>query len=208
MNSKDHFPFAVRPLPYPAKSLAPFLNARTVKIHHDGHYAMHIEKLNRILESFPKYHSLPLDALIMKQAFLPHEIRNEVKLHAGGALNHMLFFECLAPASKSSISGSFKKLLSDSFASFENFKDLMKKAALSLKGGGSAYLASDRDGRFHILALNDFETPIEHCLNPILPIDMWEHSYYLQYQYHRREYINNIFNIINWQRAEMNYFSA
>ena len=208
MNSKDHFPFAVRPLPYPAKSLSPFLNARAVKIHHDGHYAMHIERLNRMLEGFPEYHSLPLDALILKQAFMPREIRNGVRTHAGGALNHILFFECLAPASKSKMSGNFKKIITDSFGSFEKFKELMKKAALSINGAGNAYLASDGDGRLHIMALEKSETPVEHRLKPLFPIDMWEHSYYLQYQYHRREYLDSIFNIINWQRVEMNYFSS
>ena len=114
MYSNDHFPFAVRPLPYPAKSLMPYLNARTLKIHHDWHYAIHVEKLNKILECFPRYRNLPLDALILKQAFLPEEIRSGVKLHASGALAHMLFFECLTSPSKSRMSDEFKKVLEQS----------------------------------------------------------------------------------------------
>ena len=61
--------------------------------------------------------------------------------------------------------------------------------------------------QMQIMTVKDLDTPVEHRLTPLLPIDMWEHSYYLQYQYHKREYIDNIFNIINWQRVEMNYFS-
>lgn len=208
MLSADHFPFAVRPLPYPAKSLSPYLNARTLKIHHDGHYALHIEKLNKILESFPIYQQLPLEALILKQAFLPQEIRNEIKLHAGGAFNHMLFFECLAPNQKSKISNEFRKIISDSFGSLENFMVLMKEAALSMKGAGYVYLACDGKGRLRIMTLDNTETPIEHRLKPLLPVDMWEHSYYLQYQYHKKEYLDGIFNIINWQRVERNYYAS
>ena len=62
-------------------------------------------------------------------------------------------------------------------------------------------------GKLHILTLKDFETPMEERLNPLLPIDMWEHAYYLQYQYHKKEYLDSFFHVINWQRVEMNYIS-
>ena len=208
MYSSDHFPFAARPLPYPAKSLMPCLNARTVKIHHDWHYALHVEKLNKILEAFPKYQNLPLEALILKQAFLPEEIRADIKLHASGALSHILFFECLAPSSKSRMSDEFRTVIEENFGSTEKFFSIMKKAALSVKGSGFAYLASDSRKRLCILALRDLDNPVEHRLTPLLAIDMWEHAYYLQYQYHRAEYLNALFGIINWQRVERNYLSA
>ena len=208
MYSNDHFPFAVRPLPYPAKSLMPYLNARTLKIHHDWHYAIHVEKLNKILECFPRYRNLPLDALILKQAFLPEEIRSGVKLHASGALAHMLFFECLTSPSKSRMSDEFKKVLEDNFGSVDRFITLMKKAALSVRGSGIAYLAADSHRRLHIMALRDLELPLEHRLTPLMAVDMWEHAYYLQYQYHRQEFLDSLFSIINWQRVEMNYLSS
>lgn len=208
MTCYEHFPFAVRPLPYPAKALMPYLNARTLKIHHDGHYAAYIQRLNKILECFPEYRQLPLEALLLKQAFLPKEIRTEIKINAGGAFNHMLYFECLTPPSKPIISDNFKKIICDNFSSVENLINTLKSAALSIKGSGFAYLTSDMSGRMHVLALKDFETPIELRLNPILPIDMWEHAYYLQYQYHKKDYVDNIMNLINWQRVEVNYFSA
>ncbi|MBE6844718.1 MAG: superoxide dismutase [Ruminococcus sp.] len=204
----EHYPFSVRPLPYPAKSLSPYLTARTLKIHHDGHYAAYIQNLNKILECFPQYHHLPLEALLLKQAFLPSEIRSEIKTNAGGAFNHMLYFECIAPPSRSKLSDSFRKIICDNFSSVENLLITLKNAALSIKGSGFAYLASDMSGKMHILALKDFETPIEQRLNPLLPIDMWEHAYYLQYQYHKKDYLNSFMRVINWQRVEMNYFSA
>ncbi len=207
MNNSEHFPFAVRPLPYPAKGLSPYLSARTLKIHHDGHYAMYIQKLNKILECFPQYQKLPLEALILKQAFLPDEIRNEIRINAGGALNHMLYFECLTPAPKSRLSDEFKKIICDNFSSVDNLAELLKKAALSILGSGFAYLASDMSGKMHVLALKNTETPIEERLTPLLPIDMWEHAYYLQYQYNKKDYLDCIMNVINWQRVEMNYFS-
>ncbi len=208
MTCYEHYPFSVRPLPYPAKALSPYLNARTLKIHHFGHYTAYIEKLNSILECFPQYQQLPLEALLLKQAFLPKEIRTEIKINAGGAFNHMLYFECMTPAAKSVISENFRKIICENFQSVRNMTDTLKNAALSIKGSGFAYLASDMSGRLHVLALKDFETPIEQRLTPLLPIDMWEHAYYLQYQYHKKDYLDNFMHVINWQRVEMNYFSA
>lgn len=207
MTCYEHYPFSVRPLPYPAKALMPFLTPRTLKIHHDGHYAAYIKNLNEILKSFPAYQQLPLEALLLKQAFLPKEIRSGIKINAGGAFNHMLYFECLTPACKSKISNEFKKIICDNFSSVDKMIASLKSAALSIKGSGFAYLASDMSGKLHILTLKDFETPIEERLNPLLPIDMWEHAYYLQFQYHKKEYLDNLFHVINWQRVEMNYFS-
>lgn len=208
MTCYEHYPFSVRPLPFPAKALSPYLNARTLKIHYDGHYTAYIQKLNKILESFPQYHQLPLEALLLKQAFLPKEIRSDIKINAGGAFNHMLYFECLTPPSRSVISENFIKIICDSFSDTENLISTLKKAALSIKGSGFAYLASDMNGKIHVLALKDFETPFEQRLNPLLPIDMWEHAYYLQYQYHKKEYLESFMRLINWRRVEMNYFSA
>ncbi len=208
MTCYEHFPFSVRPLPYPAKALMPYLSPRTLKIHHDGHYAAYIKALNKTLECYPQYQNLPLEALLLKLAFLPKEIREDIRNNVGGALNHMLYFECLTAPSKSKLSDEFKKIICDNFSSVDNMINAMKNAALSIKGSGFAYLTSDMTGKMHILALKNFETPIEQRLNPLLPIDMWEHAYYLQYQYHKKDYLDSIFHVINWQRVERNYFSV
>jgi len=208
MTNYEHYPFSVRPLPYPAKALMPYLSARALKIHHDGHYAAYIQKLNKILECYPEYQQLPLEALILKQAFISKEIRTDIKINAGGAFNHMLYFECLKHPGRPEISDNFKKIICDSFSGIDNLINTLKNAALAIKGSGFAYLASDMSGKLHVLALKDFETPIELRLNPLLPIDVWEHAYYLQYQYHKQSYIENIMHLINWKRVEMNYFSA
>ena len=83
----------------------------------------------------------------------------------------------------------------------------LKEAAKAVFGSGYAYLASDMSGKMHIIMLKNQETPIEQRLNPLLPIDMWEHAYYLQFQYHRDRYINNFCKVINWKEVEKNYYS-
>ena len=207
MNAPEHFPFSVRPLPYPANSLSPWLDARTLKIHHDGHYTAYVKKLNDILKNYPQYQNLPLEALILKQAFLPSEIRTDIKINAGGAFNHQLYFSSIIHPSKGKITCSFEKIVCANFGSMQNLINNLKEAAKAVFGSGYAYLASDMSGKMHIIMLKNQETPIEQRLNPLLPIDMWEHAYYLQFQYHRDRYINNFCKVINWKEVEKNYYS-
>ena len=207
MNAPEHLPFSVRPLPYPANSLSPWLDARTLKIHHDGHYTAYVKKLNDILKNYPQYQNLPLEALILKQAFLPPEIRTDIKINAGGAFNHQLYFSSIIHPSKGKITCSFEKIVCDNFGSMQNLINNLKEAAKAVFGSGYAYLASDMSGKMHIIMLKNQETPIEQRLNPLLPIDMWEHAYYLQFQYHRDRYINNFCKVINWKEVEKNYYS-
>lgn len=207
MNGPEHYPFSVRPLPYPSGALAPMLDGRTVRIHHDGHYASYVQKLNEILKSYPQYQKLPLEALILKQAFLPEKIRTDVKRNAGGAFNHKLYFESLAPAGRSTPSPSFEKIICECFGTVNNLLVNLKEAGMSVFGSGYAYLTSDMCGKLHILTMKNQDTPIEQRLNPLFPLDVWEHAYYLQYQNRRDRYLNAILKLINWKVIEQNYHS-
>lgn len=207
MTSAEHYPFSPKPLPYPVNALRPWLSTSTVKIHHDSHYAGYIKKLNDTIKDYPKLHCLPIEALLVKQAFLPDEIRNDVRRYAGGAFNHQLYFECLIPANRSKISGGFEQIVCDNFGSLQSMISGLKEAAMSVFGSGYAYLTSDMSGKMHIIVLKNQETPIEQRLNPLFPIDVWEHAYYLQYQNHRERYLNSLMKIINWKAVEKNYYS-
>ncbi len=206
MNGTEHYPFSAKPLPYPANALSPWINANTVKIHHDSHYVGYINKLNDTLKDYPQLHHLPIEALLIKQAFLPTEIRTDVCRYAGGAFNHELYFDSLTPANRSKISPEFEKIVCDNFGSLKTLINSMKEAAMSVFGSGYGYLTSDMSGKMHIIMLHNQETPIEERLTPLFPIDVWEHAYYLQYQNHRERYLNNIMKLINWKFIEKNYY--
>lgn len=207
MKEAEHYPFSPMPLPYPANALCPWLNTSTVKIHHDSHYAGYVRKLNETLKNYPQLHHLPLEALLIKQAFLPEDVRMDICRYAGGAFNHRLYFKCLVPEKFSRVSPEFERIICDNFGSFSSLINNLKAAALSVFGSGYAYLTSDMSGKMKIIVLHNQETPIEQRLNPLLPIDVWEHAYYLQYQNHRERYLNSIMKIINWKAVEHNYFS-
>ena len=100
--------------------------------------------------------------------------------------------------------GKLRKAIYESFENYPRFKELFKQAALSVFGSGYAWLVSD-NGKLHIITTPNQNTPIESGLTPILTIDVWEHAYYLKHQNRRAEYIDNWFEIINWEKAEQNY---
>lgn len=207
MNETEHYPFNPQPLPYPANALSPWLNCNTIKLHHDSHYAGYIKKLNDILKNYPKLQYLPIEALLIKQAFLPDSVRTEIRRYAGGAFNHRLYFESLTPANRSKISPEFERIICENFGSLKAMISNLKEAAMSVFGSGYAYLTSDMSGKMHIIVLRNQETPIEQRLNPIFPVDVWEHAYYLQYQNHRERYLNSLMKVINWKTLEKNYYS-
>ncbi len=207
MTESEHYPFKVKPLNIPENALSPWIHQNQIKIHHDSHYAGYVKKLNQVLENYPSLHHLPLEALIIKQAFLPEEIRSDIKKYGGGAFNHRLFFDCLIPANYSKISPRFECIIKESFGSVKAMLKSLKDAAMSVFGSGYAYLVSDMSGKLHIILLKNQETPIEQRLNPLLPVDVWEHAYYLQYQNHRERYLNSLMKVINWKKVEKNYYS-
>lgn len=207
MSEIEHYPFAPKPLPYPVNALSPWLHKNTVKLHHDSHYAGYIKKLNDTLKNYPKLHHLPIEALLIKQAFLPDTIRSDIRRYAGGAFNHQLYFECLTPCCNSKISTGFEQILCSNFGSINAMLNNLKEAAMSVFGSGYACLTSDMSGKMQIIVLHNQETPIEQRLNPLFPVDVWEHAYYLQYQNHRERYLNSLMKIINWKAIEKNYYS-
>lgn len=207
MHRPEHYPFSPHPLPYPVNSLSPWINANTMKLHHDSHYTGYINKLNSVLKDYPQLHHLPIEALLLKQAFLPEKVRSDIRKYAGGAFNHQMYFESMTPAGNTRISAEFDKAVSTSFGSVSKMLSRLKEMAMSVFGSGYAWLVSDNDGKLLIITLPNQDTPIEQRLNPVLPVDVWEHAYYLQYKNHREHYINSFCRLINWRQVEKNYFT-
>ena len=111
----------------------------------------------------------------------------------------------MTPASSKAPVGRLAEAINRDFGSFENFKETFKKAALGRFGSGWAWLVSDENGNLKIVSTANQDVPMNLRVNPILEIDVWEHAYYLKYQNRRAEYIDNWFNVIDWNKAEELY---
>lgn len=187
------YPFSLAELPYAYDALEPYIDEETMRCHHDRHFKTYVDKLNKALEPYPEYHSWTLEELLLRLAELPEKLKDAVRDNGGGVYNHDMYFDLLAPAGQ-----SVSTAAAEAFGGVENFKKEMKEVALSRFGSGYAWLAKDADGCLQILSLANQDNPLSQGLTPVLPLDVWEHAYYLKYKNLRADYIDQWFHVVNW----------
>ncbi len=201
----DHYKFENTPLPYAYDALEPYLDARTMELHHDKHLQAYTDHLNLTLSDQPRLQRLSLEQLIRIAPALPERPRIPIQRNAGGVYNHRFFFSGMQSPRPASPSGALLSALNKAYGSPEAFQAAFKAAALAVFGSGYAWLAADRCGRLKIVQTANQDTPLTAHLCPILNLDVWEHAYYLKYQNRRSDYIDAWFSLINWDRAEENF---
>lgn len=197
-------------LNYSYDALEPYIDARTMEIHYCKHHSGYVDNLNKALEKFPEWQELSLEELLKRLNSVPEEIRTAVRNNGGGHLNHSLFWEIMRPKSqgKEKPDGELKKAIEKAFGSLADFKELFSKTAISRFGSGWGWLSLKKKGGLMIHSTPNQDSPILEGLVPLLGIDVWEHAYYLKYQNRRAEYIENWWNIVNWEKVEENYKKA
>lgn len=203
-SSKDTYKFETKPLPYAYDALEPYISKETMTLHHDKHYQAYVDKLNAAIEKYPKYQKCTLYDLLTNLESLPEEISIIVKNNAGGAYNHELFFNNLSKE-KSEPSSELKAAIESDFGSYDNFKTEFKDKSSNLFGSGWIWLVADCNNKLSIITTPNQDNPISCDLKPIIGLDLWEHAYYLDYQNNKGKYIDNYFNVINWNKALENY---
>lgn len=198
------YPFVNEPLPYAYDALEPYIDEKTMHLHHDKHLQTYIDNLNKILEGYPEFQEWALEQLLFNIASLPAEIQTGVKNNAGGVFNHQFYFDNLKNPSGEPV-GLLSEAITEDFGGFAAFKDKMKAAGLSVFGSGYAWLAVNALGRLTIVTTANQDTPLPLGLCPVLNLDVWEHAYYLKNFNVRANYIENWFHVVNWEQAERNY---
>lgn len=201
----DHYPFSLKPLPYAYDALEPYISEETLIFHHDKHLKAYVDKLNETLKPYPEFQDWSLKALIVYSDGFPQEIKTAVKNNAGGIYNHELYFDSMGPAKGSVPTGALKTAMDRSFGSYEGWKKQMKQYALSQFGSGWAWTTFDATCKFLVLNSPNQDVPAASILTPLLLVDVWEHAYYLQYQNRRDEYLDNWFQVINWDAVGARY---
>lgn len=197
--------FTLPPLPYAYDALEPIIDRETMQIHHTKHHQTYIDKLNAGLESYPDYSDWSLKDLLVKIRELPEDLQKVVKNHAGGHHNHSFFWTIMRPATeKNSPSETLAQAITDSFGSFEVFKDKFSTAATNQFGSGWARLVKVGDN-LEVIATANQDSPLMEGKTPLLGLDVWEHAYYLNYQNKRPAYIEARWSVVNWEKVEELY---
>jgi len=194
--------FELPPLPYGYDALEPYIDAQTMQIHHDKHHQAYTDKLNAALEKYPDLQAKPIEELLKDLDSVPEEIRPAVRNHGGGYYNHSLFWEMMKKGGGGEAAGELKTKLDQDFGSFEEFKKQFSEVAATAFGSGWAWLVKDPAGKLAIVKTPNQDSPISQGQFPLLGIDVWEHAYYLKYQNRRPEYIENWWNVVNWEQVE------
>lgn len=200
----DSYPFVNLPLPDPYDALEPFIDAKTMELHHNRHLQTYINNLNKVLKDRPQLQHMTLEQLIRSVPFMRGELQMSVRNNAGGVWNHRFFFEELGRPPTGQPIGRLAGAIDRRFGSYNAFREEFRKAALGVFGSGYAWLVAER-GRLRILTLPNQDSPVRQCLCPILAADVWEHAYYLKHYNDRSGYIDDWFQVIDWERAEKNY---
>ncbi|MEN8192067.1 MAG: superoxide dismutase [Bacteroidota bacterium] len=198
--------FNLPELPYSFDALEPYIDAQTMEIHHGKHHGGYVAKLNAAIEN-TEHTGKSLKELLSSISTLPTAVRN----NGGGHFNHTLFWTIMGTNHGSVPSGDVELDIIKTFGSFAAFKDEFLNAAVTRFGSGWAWLIAS-DGQLKVTSTPNQDNPLmdiaETKGTPILGLDVWEHAYYLKYQNRRPEYIENFFNVINWDEVARRYDEA
>jgi Fe-Mn family superoxide dismutase len=193
--------FKLPDLPYDNNALEPYIDTATMGIHHDKHHAAYVNNLNAALEGHPELQEKSAIELLLNLDALPEDIRGAVRNNGGGHVNHSMFWTLMSPKGGGEPSGSLAEAINESFGSFDEFKAAFAKAGATRFGSGWAWLCVDADGKLVVTSTPNQDNPVSDGLIPILGLDVWEHAYYLNYQNRRPDYINEWWNVVDWDRV-------
>jgi len=200
-------PFKLPPLPYPANSLEPNIDARTMELHHDRHHASYVNKLNEALRDHEQLAKRPLEEILANLNDVPESIRTTVRNNAGGHANHSMFWEVMGPDGGKP-EGDLQAAIERDFGGLNQLQQRFNNAGLSVFGSGWVFVTVDPDGRLAITTRPNQDTPLMDGQRVLFGNDVWEHAYYLKYQNRRDEYLKNWWNVVNWKAVGDRYNRA
>ncbi len=200
LRAADPAGFTLPKLPYAYDALEPYIDARTMQIHHDKHHAAYVANLNKALAGQPEWLKKPIVEVVRDYKKLPKEIQTAVRNNGGGHLNHTWFWQMMTPKAAPP-KGALAKAIDASFGSIDGFKKAFSTAAGTQFGSGWAWLVKGKGAGAKPLAVvktPNQDSPVTAGLNVLLGVDVWEHAYYLKYQNKRGDYVNAWYNVANW----------
>lgn len=189
--------FELIQLPYATDALAPVISKETIEFHHGKHLQAYVNNLNNLIPG-TEFENADLVTIVKKSD-------GGIFNNAGQVLNHNLYFLSFSPKGGGKPTGKLAEAINKEFGSFEAFQKEFVNAGTSLFGSGWVWLSKDKNGKLVITKEANGSNPVVKDLVPILGFDVWEHSYYLDYQNRRADHLNALWQIVDWDTVGKRY---
>ncbi|QOR40168.1 superoxide dismutase [Fe] [Billgrantia diversa] len=189
--------FELPALPYEKNALEPHISAETLEYHYGKHHQAYVNKLNELTEGSDDANK-SLEEIIQSSS-------GGLFNQAAQVWNHTFYWHCLAPNGGGEPTGALAEAINAKFGSFAKFKETFNANAVANFGSGWTWLIKTADGGVDIVNTSNADTPIAHGQTPLLTIDVWEHAYYIDYRNARPKYLENVWNVLNWDFVAQNF---
>jgi Fe-Mn family superoxide dismutase len=183
------------------------MDKQTVEIHHRKHHQGYVDKLNATIKDYPELADRPLEWLLENISDVSSEIRQKVINFGGGVYNHNFFWSILKKDVQLNQESEIAKAITAKWGSFNAFKEEFNQKSATLFGSGWAWLVLNKN-ELEIIQTTNQESPLSGKMIPLITVDVWEHAYYLKYQNKRPEFLENFWNILNWDKVNELYIQA
>ncbi|WP_379158614.1 Fe-Mn family superoxide dismutase [Paenibacillus sp. sgz5001063] len=190
------------PLPYAYNALEPYIDEKTMRIHHDKHHQSYVDGLNKAENKLS-------EARKTKDYDLVKHWERELAFNGAGHYLHTIFWNIMSPQGGGRPTGTLLDAIEHSFGSYDAFKEQFTEAGNKVEGGGWAILVwSPRSRRLEILTAEKHQNLSQWDVVPLLTLDVWEHAYYLKHQNYRAEYIKDWWKVVNWPYVSERFTAA
>jgi superoxide dismutase, Fe-Mn family len=189
--------FELPPLPYEMNALEPYISEETLQYHYGKHHRAYVNKLNELTKNNSS--GLSLEEIIMQSKSGP------VFNNAGQVWNHTFYWNCMKKSGGGEPRNKLADAIKQHFGSFEEFRKKFDQAATGQFGSGWAWLVKHPDGKLEVYSTSNAGTPMTENKKAILTCDVWEHAYYIDTRNDRAKYVENFWQVVNWDFVSRNF---
>ncbi len=196
-NKNQTMKFELVKLPYAADALEPVISKVTIELHHGKHLQAYVNNLNNLIAGTDFENKSLIEIVKTSDGGIFN--------NGGQVLNHELYFLSFSPKGGGEPTGKLAEAIKTQWGSFDEFKKDFVAQAVGLFGSGWLWLAKDDAGKLSVVKEQNAGNPVTKGLTPILGFDVWEHSYYVDYQNRRADHLNELWKIIDWEVVGKRY---
>lgn len=183
-------------LPYGYEALAPHVSADTLHFHHDKHHKAYVDKARELTKG-TRFESMDVEDIIVEIG--GNSEHQKLFNQVAQVWNHTFYWNCMAPNGGGTPSGDVASLIERDFGSYDTFRQQFKQAGVDQFGSGYVWLVSE-GGKLKVRNTPNAVTPLVDNQFVLLTSDVWEHTYYLDYQNRRADYLDVFLdNLVNWR---------